>query len=185
MRDALTPPLIAQALVAAAAPPDDYESIAGDLHEEYMRRVARRGVADANRWYWSQALASIPPLLSYSRVQRSVWNVLAIAGIALVALIALLLVTDFIDSVLHGACRGACPAWLMFSVDWIDAAVFGAMLALLVRTGGMRFVARYGRRRRALPNRSQRATAWSTSLSRAASAWRSANRRRRLPRSTE
>jgi hypothetical protein len=60
---------LAQALVAATAPPNDYESVAGDLHEEYLRRARFADVHAANRWYWSQALRSIPSLLSYSRAR--------------------------------------------------------------------------------------------------------------------
>lgn len=137
----MTPPVIAQALLAAAAPPADYDSVAGDLHEEYVRRVQLTGVGAANRWYWSQALASIPPLLSYSRTSRSIWNALATGTIVVLALIALLFATEGIDNAIHLACHGKpCPTWLYFSADWIDAAAFGATLAVLVRSGGVRFV---------------------------------------------
>lgn len=136
----MTPPVIAQALLAAAAPPGDYDSVAGDLHEEYLLRVRMRGVSAANRWYWAQALGSIPALLSYSRTQRSLWNALAVGAIAICALVALLLMTETIHHAIHMACRGACPAWTYFSADWIDAAAFGAMIAVFVRGGGVRFV---------------------------------------------
>lgn len=137
----MTPPVIAQALLAAAAPPGEYDSVAGDLHEEYLRRVGIHGAAAANRWYWSQALASIPPLLSYSRTQRTLWNALATGAIVLVALVVLLLATEAINDAIRLACGGnLCPAWEYFSADWIDAAAFGAMLAICVRTGGVRLV---------------------------------------------
>lgn len=137
----MTPPVIAQALLAAAAPPDDYDSVAGDLHEEYLYLVRVQGVVAANRWYWFQALASIPPLLSYSRARRSLWNALAIGGIVVVSLVVLLLATEAVNDAIRLAWGGTrCPMWVYFSADWIDAAVFGAMLAFCVRTGGVRLV---------------------------------------------
>lgn len=137
----MTPPLLAQALVAAAAPPCDYESVAGDLHEEYLRRVRLLGVGAANRWYWSQALASIPPLLSYSRTQRSLWNALATGAFVVISLVVLLLATESINDAIRPACGGNhCATWVYFSADWIDAAAFGAMLAFCIRTGGVRLV---------------------------------------------
>jgi hypothetical protein len=135
----MTPPVLAQALVTAAAPPSDYESVAGDLHEEYVRLLRVAGARAANRWYWSQALRSIPSLLSYSRAQRSITGSLAVAAIALGVLLAMLFAKDLIDQDIGVQYRGGhCPAWLYFSVDWLDAAVFGAILALIVRSGGVR-----------------------------------------------
>lgn len=137
----MTPPLVAQALIAAAAPPGDYECIAGDLEEEYIRRVHFMGVAAANRWYWSQTLQSIPPLLSYSRVRRSLLNLFATCVIVTIALLGLLLTTEFLNDAIHRACpQTPCGGWLYFPADWIVAALFGAVIALVVRAGGVRFV---------------------------------------------
>lgn len=137
----MTPPVIAQALLAAAAPPGDYENVAGDLHEEYLRRVRAQGVGAANRWYWSQALASIPPLLSYSRAQRSLWNALATGAIIIVLLVVLLLATEAVNHAIRLLCGAShCPAWGYFAADWVNAAAFGSMLAVCVRSGGVRLV---------------------------------------------
>ncbi|HET9095416.1 MAG TPA: permease prefix domain 2-containing transporter [Candidatus Baltobacteraceae bacterium] len=137
----MTPPVIAQALLAAAAPAGDYDSVAGDLHEEYLHRVPIQGVGAANRWYWAQALASIPPLLSYSRTQRSIWNGLAVGAMVVVSPVVLLLATEAINDTIRVTCGGGhCAAWTYFSADWTDAAVFGALLAFCIRAGGVRLV---------------------------------------------
>lgn len=141
MRDTLTPPFVAQALIAAAAPPADYECIAGDLQEEYIRRAQMIGVPAANRWYWSQTLQSIPPLLSYSRVRRSLWNACGTAFIVVIALVTLLVATEGVNDAIHSACANRpCGTWAYFTADWITAALFGAAIALLIRSGGVRVV---------------------------------------------
>lgn len=135
----MTPPLVAHALVAAASPPADYESIAGDLQEEYIRRVRVTGVGAANRWYWSQALRSIPSLVSYSRTPRSWTAALATVTIVIGVLLALMFATDRLDAVFtswYG--ERHTPMWVSFSANWIDAALFGAVLAFLLRSHGVR-----------------------------------------------
>lgn len=136
----MRPPLLAEMLVAMTAPPNDYESVAGDLHEEYMRHAASSGAKRANRWYWSQVLRSAPSLLRYSRVRRSVLQTAAIVLTVLVVLAAMLLATVPINAVLQAILgdpdRWPLPVW--FGADWVDAAVFGALLALIVRNGGVR-----------------------------------------------
>ncbi len=135
----MTPPVLAQALVAATAPPNDYESVAGDLHEEYVRLTHCAGEAAANRWYWSQALRSIPSLLSYSRLHRSIATGLVTASVALAVLVAMLLAVEPIQHLLLAAFGGSrSPMWALFSAEWLNAALFGAILASAVRSGGIR-----------------------------------------------
>jgi hypothetical protein len=135
----MRPPVVAEALVAAVAPPNDYESIAGDLHEEYLRCVALRSARAANRWYWSQVLFSIPSLLSYSRARRSVLHAIGAGLTALGVLIAMLLATVPINALLDGIFgSGNWPPSVSFCAYWTDGVVFGAVLALLVRNGGVR-----------------------------------------------
>ena len=45
--------------------PDDRADFVGDLDEEHLSRVAAVGGPDARRWYWRQALHSIPSLVWY------------------------------------------------------------------------------------------------------------------------
>lgn len=138
MHDDLTPPRAAHALIAAASPPSDYEVVAGDLHEEYARIARYAGMAAANRWYWSQALRSVPGLLSYSRAPRS-FGANAFAGfMVLVVICAMLFVKDLIDRGIDAAHLTALPAWIYLCFDWLDAAFFGAVLAFLVRSQGVR-----------------------------------------------
>lgn len=136
----MRPPVFAETLVAACAPQADYESIAGDLHEEYLRRAHARNVTEANRWYWSQTLRSLPSLLSYSRAPRSLIRSTGVALIALAVLFAMLLATVPINAML-GALYGdltRCPLLVDFVAYWMDAAIFGTVLALIVRGGGIR-----------------------------------------------
>jgi putative ABC transport system permease protein len=65
-----TPPRVARALLLAAAPPDDRWPLLDDLDEEFADIAARDGAACARRWYWAQALMSVPPLLA-ARAERA------------------------------------------------------------------------------------------------------------------
>ena len=128
-------PLIARALVAAAAPAADCESVVGDLEEEHAMRARSAGRAAADRWYWAQALRSIPPLMSYARVRRSVHTdsvtALSVAGL----LFAMLLGKVITDRLVDAAYPAGGSAWIYFSLNWADALVFGAVLAHIARTG--------------------------------------------------
>lgn len=135
----MRPPLVAEALVAAVAPLNDYESIAGDLHEEYLRYARLSSRRAANRWYWSQVLLSIPWLLSYSRAHRSILNAIGVGLTVIAVLIAMLFATVPLNALLDAIFGSATwPPMAQFCVDWIDAAIFGAVLALIVRGGGVR-----------------------------------------------
>lgn len=132
----MRPPSLAQALVAAAAPASDYEIVAGDLHEEYLHLIYTRGEAAADRWYWTQALLSIPSLLSYSRSKASGARLIGIAFTALAILIAMLAVIMVLDTVLGNVNR--IPSWAWVCVYCTDAAISGAILAWLIRADGVR-----------------------------------------------
>lgn len=130
----MKPPALAQALVGAVAPADDYEFVAGDLHEEYVRLLRLSGAKSANRWYWAQALLSIPSLLSYSRSPRSTLHRVRI-GITTLAVLSLMLVVHVVLSQLLGT---SISTWAFLGFDYTDVMIFGALLARLVRTGGPR-----------------------------------------------
>ncbi len=136
----MRPPGVAEALLAAIAPPNDYESIAGDLQEEYSRRVRSYDSSAANRWYWSQVMLSTPSLLSYSRTRRSALGAVGIGLTAIAILVAMLLATVPINAFLQAIFGSLerCPGWLAFCAYWFDAVVFGAVLALIVRGGAVR-----------------------------------------------
>ena len=123
--------------MTAATPPADYDSVAGDLHEEYLTRRAARGRAHADRWYWSQALRSVPPLLSYSRVRPGLPSGIATAAVVVALLFAMLIAKELVDALIDAAfplLRG----WPFFAADWSVAAAFGALLAMVLRTHGVR-----------------------------------------------
>jgi hypothetical protein len=135
----MRPPALAQALIAATAPSGDYEVVTGDLHEEYLRITSLRGATAANRWYWAQTLLSLPSLLSYSRSNTTAIRHLTVALISLAVLVAMFLVLLAIDTIsqtLFGL--GHIPDSVWICVNYADVAVFGAILARLVRTDGPR-----------------------------------------------
>lgn len=135
----MRPPGLAQALVAATAPSSDYEIIAGDLHEEYLRIARVNGVTAANRWYWAQTLLSMPSLLSYSRSNRSALRRIGVALIALAVLVAMLVVITVIQAVVQRVFGfTAIPDWVWLFVNYAAVVLFGAILARLVRTDGPR-----------------------------------------------
>ena len=134
----MNPPFVPRALVAAAAPPSDYDVIDGDLYEEYLARVRRSGTAKANRWYWSQAVRSIPALLSYSRTKSTLAGALSLTAIVIAVLFCMLFAKDAVDSMIDRLSQHGMPAEAYFLLDWLIAAVFGAILAALVRTRGVR-----------------------------------------------
>lgn len=134
----MKPPFAARALVAAATPAADYESVAGDLDEEYGLRVRTTSRARANQWYWSQAVRSVPALLSYSRCRRAPGAHAATAALVVAILLAMLFGKEAVDALTYAVYPSA-HRWLFFLVDWSDAAIFGALLAAVDRTSGVRF----------------------------------------------
>jgi hypothetical protein len=121
----MTPPFIARALIAATAPASDYESVDGDLLEEYALRVRQDGRSAADRWY--------------SRSQGSLADSIRIAGIVVAVLFAMILCKGFTDDAIDALIPGGrLPHVLYFSLDWLIAALFGGALALIVRAHGTR-----------------------------------------------
>jgi hypothetical protein len=136
----VSPPVVAEALIAAFAARNEFESVAGDLHEEYLRYARANGTRAANRWYWSQVLLSIPSLLSYSRARRSALRTLGSGLVGLAILIAMMLATlpiNWLLAVIFGS-PDRSPLWFTFCAFWMDALLFGAVLALIVRNDGVR-----------------------------------------------
>jgi hypothetical protein len=129
----MRPPALAAALIAAAAPSSDYEAVAGDLHEEYLRIMNSTGEKAADRWYWAQTLLSMPSLLSYSRSHRSGLRLTGVAFTAIAVLFAMLVVIAVIDTLFN-----RIPIYASVCIYNADALLFGAILAWLVRTDTLR-----------------------------------------------
>ncbi len=127
-------PFLPRMLLTAITASADYESVSGDLDEEYAERFDRDGSVQADLWYWSQALRSIPSLLSYSRYDVSGRRRTATALIVLAVLVAMLAGKDLVDRLID-AVNGdaAVPFWLYFGLDWAIAVIFGGVLAAFVR----------------------------------------------------
>ena len=136
----MTPPLLARTLVTAVAPPADFESVLGDLQEEYAQRCDAAGRSSADRWYWSQALRSVPSLLAYSRVSPSfAANVLTATLVALL-LVAMLVIAELLGDATFALYRhvAGVRAWPFFVTGWVDAAAFGAIIAVIWPSRGVR-----------------------------------------------
>jgi hypothetical protein len=58
------PPRIASWLLNLFTPPDEEESIQGDLLEEFSLLASKSGVAFARTWYWRQAVKTIAHLFA-------------------------------------------------------------------------------------------------------------------------
>ncbi len=135
----MRPPVLAEALIAAAAPSGEYEIVAGDLHEEYVRLRHSSGAKAANRWYWAQTLLSVPPLLSCSGTRGSVFRQIGVALIALAVLVTMLVVMTVIEAVFQTLFGfDHIPRYVWFCINNADALVFGAILSWLVRANGLR-----------------------------------------------
>lgn len=135
----MRPPLFAEALVAAVAPSGEFEMVAGDLHEEYLRIRYLSGSSTADRWYWAQVLLSMPSLLSYSRSNRSAVRQIGVGLIAIAVLLAMLVAVTVIQTVLQIFFGfQSIPEYVWVSIYSAHAFVFGATLSWLVRTDGVR-----------------------------------------------
>jgi hypothetical protein len=138
----MNPPLIARGIVAAVAPPPDYDGVIGDLQEEFVQRAQREGVQEAERWYWSQTMRSIPALLSYTRERSSPSDVLVIPIFILLMIVALLTTNEVLDNIIHSIFRmsSAGVTWPSFVAGWLDAAAFGCIVAAVHTAKGIRLV---------------------------------------------
>ncbi len=72
----MKPPALAQAIVAAAAPASDYEIIAGDLHEEYLRLV------DTHAWSESRKPLVLDANIALNTIVALVFAIEAIGRLA-------------------------------------------------------------------------------------------------------
>ena len=135
----MKPPALAQALIAAVASTDDFEIVAGDLHEEYVRLVHSRGAKAADFWYWGQVLRSIPSLLFYHPPKTTPLRSVTIALTALGVLLAMAVTITAIQTVLFSFFDAArFPSYAWYVLNYGGAVSFGAILARLVRADGLR-----------------------------------------------
>jgi hypothetical protein len=122
------PPWLATRLVAAVLRADERDALLGDLCEEFVLRASGSPQAAA-RWYWNQAIRSVPVLLG-SRSRRGRWiSTLAIAAAAYVVVGALnALITLVVER------------WLGTSVS--TSHVPAAMIGLSAIAGGAHLASR-------------------------------------------
>jgi hypothetical protein len=77
--DFVQPPHIATWLLSLFALPEDFESIAGDLLEEFSLLAPQLGESAARKWYWRQAMKTVPQLAGAS-VRAAPWVTGAAVG---------------------------------------------------------------------------------------------------------
>jgi putative ABC transport system permease protein len=72
----MTPPALARRLLLRLLPPADRSAILGDLDEEFAHVCGEAGPRAARRWYWRQALTSVPSIirLRHRARRRSPWS---------------------------------------------------------------------------------------------------------------
>ena len=58
----MTPPRVAQWVVAQLVRPEDRAHVISDLDEAFRQRLSTLGATGARRWYWQQTIASLLPL---------------------------------------------------------------------------------------------------------------------------
>jgi len=76
----MPPPRFAAWMVSLFAPPEQAESILGDLEEEFLLLGPRSGLASARRWYWRQSVRTSAHLLR-SGFRDAPWSTaLAVLG---------------------------------------------------------------------------------------------------------
>lgn len=138
----MTPPKGAQALIAICAPPNDRESVLGDLHEEYVRRLQCEDRARADSWYWGQALGSIPSLLSYTRTNGTSSAAFITGGIVISSILAMMMANELFDDVISTIDRAPHGIGLLpfFLAGWITAGCFGGLIAAVRPAHGVRLV---------------------------------------------
>jgi hypothetical protein len=68
-----TPPRAAERLVSLFVTREETDFILGDLSEEFSRFAIESGIGAARRWYWRQALKSLPHLV-WSAFRASPWS---------------------------------------------------------------------------------------------------------------
>ena len=136
----MKPPTLAHALLVAATAPSDYESVAGDLEEEYTRISFQSGRSIADRWYWSQALRSLPSLLSFTRTRQSFARGTMTVIIVVLGLAAMLMTNELSEGVLAKwfPTTTGIGTWPFFLTGWFNAACFGAIIAAFVRLHSVR-----------------------------------------------
>ncbi len=130
----MKPPFFARALLATATTRSAYDCVSGDLHEEYIQRVAARGIGEADRWYWSQALGSVAPLLIAPDATASTGSRLKSMLVASVVLVSMLVAGALANGLLDMAFRGTfAPLWIHFTASWLIVGIAGFVLASLCR----------------------------------------------------
>jgi hypothetical protein len=116
------PPFAERILLGFLADPALGDAILGDLTEEWRTRITRDGRVSANRWYWGQAIRTMPHLLRDWCVNATRRDVrLRLAGILVVFGIAALPA-----AAAHVMANiNLAVARLMFPVLWTTSATAG------------------------------------------------------------
>jgi hypothetical protein len=73
----MEPPWFAELIFRFLAKPKSRDALLGDLEEQFSRNVKRFGYQRACRFYWTDALSSVLPLIVQQLKRIGVWGLLA------------------------------------------------------------------------------------------------------------
>ena len=136
--DITPPPRLAHAILNLIADRHEHDGLVGDLCEEFQHIVRDRGYVAASRWYWSQTVHSVGPLvlsrLTSDRVTKPVGAVVVGSVTAIVTAtlfgLALTRVVDVnaeIPLLTVAAVVTACALVSSMMAGYASALVFGRL----------------------------------------------------------
>jgi len=148
----MKPPRIAELILAGFLGDQSLEqAVLGDFHEEWVARMLRDGEGSANRWYWRQALETVPYLFA-AWIRLAHWSggrSMAIAVVmAFIVVTGLSVITGSMMSVFFSALGvplehwSARLAWTVVPIACLCAA--GAVAARIARRAPLASVAAFG-----------------------------------------
>ena len=126
----INPPWLATQLLCRVLAAGERDAVLGDLLEEFALRASVSS-RQAARWYWSQALRSLPILLGH-RARRDRWVSTAAVALAAYVIVGLLnaVGTSLVQPWLNG--RGQIR-YVVTAIVGLTAIAVGAHLASRVR----------------------------------------------------
>lgn len=129
----VSPPALAERLLAWVSDAQIRDHLLGDLHEEYLARLRAPG-AQARRWYWSQALRSLPRLLWHRLVSLGLRRLALLVLAYLLALVAVDLWDQHVSRQVVQSLAVRADPWPLNLLRFVYFALYcaGALLAGLI-----------------------------------------------------
>ncbi|MEM9530148.1 MAG: permease prefix domain 2-containing transporter [Pseudomonadota bacterium] len=131
-----SPPALAERLLTWVSHTSFRDHLLGDLHEEYLARHRTPG-EHARRWYWSQALRSLPGLLWHRLASLGVRRLALLMVAYVLALVAVSVWDQLVSRQVVQSLAGQADAWPLIVLRVVYFALYsaGALLAGLLASG--------------------------------------------------